>query len=1175
MAVLVAYAAGAAIGSAIGGTFLGVTAAAWGGIAGSTLYNLAFAPTPHSEGPRLADLKAAQVSYGSVIPYVEGHPRLGGIIVWASDKRETATTTEQGGSGGGAEQTTYTYSQDLFYMLSENEVASLHSIFWNGELVWTRGQDATADSQQDNSERWTRVTFYSGAADQLPDATYEAAVGVGNAPAYRGRSTVFIEGLQLGSSGQLPNLTFVVAPEAGDPVYGATRLLHDFALTDYAFDAPRGAAIGDTGEVRVWGIRSGHVIVYDSDGTTTDSTIPGAATATAPGQGSGDRPFAVFGGVTGHFYVVGDGVAHDFTVTGTPAIGTANIRWSTWNGKIVVATHAAASSLYLFSDFTGTYAGAAAHGAAVDSLALTASTIYALTGATVHPYNATTFAAGATFAVPAGTGHRLFVTVSGALACANAEQTIYVRSGSEWVSTATLQAYDGVDLGTAACIHMLDDSADIPVAYAVRTYDNPDPVTRVSTSVDQAISFAGDGNAANTVQQGATYSPDGATVTATSGWTNIKGYAVGWTWDDRGSVGGNYRTITPAWVDPTLATYAGGTAEPNQIATGLSDVSVVVFNEHVPFCAAGGTVTWVGDAPPSGFQEQYHDVYVTDAQLSVLAEPTLQEVVERQCTRGGLSLDYVDASALAVRNVHGMVISQISSPRQIIEMLATAYLFTSVESEVIRFQFRGGASVATIAYDDLVVTGDAEPLPMVKSNDLELPVQVNVRYSNLLDDYQDGAESSDRLISSGQNVAVVELPLGFTPTDARKIADAHVTIAPAEALRFGPFALTRDYAKLEPSDVITVSDSGGDAHRIRLKTKKEVDGVLTFDAVSDNANAVVSVAATSSEGYTYSTSVQPPVDTDVELLDIPILRDDDNDAGFYAIAKPVTDVSFPGCVLFKSTDDSLFSNWKAIEFEGVFGTAATTLGDGAIGAFDESNSLTVDVGFGTLSSSTRDAVLSSTVNSLLVGSEVIQFVNATLVSPGVYTVSRFLRGMRGTEWAASGHIAAERVVLLDAAALRRVPMSNAELGVARYWKAVTSGRDTSTADSESFTDNGVGLKPFSPDDVRVARDASNNITITMQRRSRLACRLAGALGISIPLGEESERYECDVFATSGYATVKRTLTASASTTGGLVTFTYSAANQTTDFGSAQSTVYLKAYQLSAAIGRGYANTAHG
>ena len=78
------------------------------------------------------------------------------------------------------------------------------------------------------------------------------------------------------------------------------------------------------------------------------------------------------------------------------------------------------------------------------------------------------------------------------------------------------------------------------------------------------------------------------------------------------------------------------------------------------------------------------------------------------------------------------------------------------------------------------------------------------------------------------------------------------------------------------------------------------------------------------------------------------------------------------------------------------------------------------------------------------------------------------------------------------------------------------------------------------------------------RRSRVDAEWRD--GVDIPLGEESERYEVEIY--SGL-TLKRTLTATSPTVA------YSAAQQVTDFGSAQSSVSVKVYQLSAVVGRGY------
>lgn len=213
MAQLVIAAAGAAIGGALvpGVIAAGITGAPAGWIVGS-LVGSAFAPAQKVQGPRLSDLLVSSSAYGTPIPYVQGSPRLAGQIIYASTKREIATTTRQGGKGGGGKQkvTTYTYEVDLLILLTDNLMPNITRIWSNGKLVWNKSATADAGTiaASDATPAWSRIAFYSGAATQLPDPTYEAAVGTANAPAYRGRGTVFIQSLQLGTAGQIPNLTF-------------------------------------------------------------------------------------------------------------------------------------------------------------------------------------------------------------------------------------------------------------------------------------------------------------------------------------------------------------------------------------------------------------------------------------------------------------------------------------------------------------------------------------------------------------------------------------------------------------------------------------------------------------------------------------------------------------------------------------------------------------------------------------------------------------------------------------------------------------------------------------------------------------------------------------------------------------------------------------------------------
>lgn len=209
MGQLVVAAAGAAIGFAVGGP----AGAKWGWALGSMAGGALLAEDV--EGPRLGDLRVTGTEYGATIPWVAGSPRIAGQIVWASPKRETANTQS---AKGGPEQTTYTYDCDLLILLTENEIAGVSRIWSNSELVW--------NGTTTKSGVWGGFTVYTGAADQLPDPTYEAAVGVGNAPAYRGRGYVVITGLQLGGGGAIPNLTFELNAGAyADPYIDYVEML--------------------------------------------------------------------------------------------------------------------------------------------------------------------------------------------------------------------------------------------------------------------------------------------------------------------------------------------------------------------------------------------------------------------------------------------------------------------------------------------------------------------------------------------------------------------------------------------------------------------------------------------------------------------------------------------------------------------------------------------------------------------------------------------------------------------------------------------------------------------------------------------------------------------------------------------------------------------------------------
>ncbi len=300
----------------------------------------------------------------------------------------------------------------------------------------------------------------------------------------------------------------------------------------------------------------------------------------------------------------------------------------------------------------------------------------------------------------------------------------------------------------------------------------------------------------------------------------------------------------------------------------------------------------------------------------------------------------------------------------------------------------------------------------------------------------------------------------------------------------------------------------------------------------------------------------------LNLLDMPGMPGDDMDKGVMRAGACGLTRPWRGAALYRSDDGVNFGRLADITAGMVAGTCVDALGSGPSTVFDEVATLTVVLlGDGELLSVTPLAALNG-ANAALVGSEIVQFTTATLLEPGKYVLSGLLRGRLGTEWAIDSHVTGERFVLLDGR-LNRLLMPLNLLGAERDYKAVSFGLSLGGAAEQAFTYSGVALKPFSPVHVAGARDGGGNLSLSWMRRTRLDGNWQDR--VDAPLNEVAEAYEVDILNGS---TVVRTLL-------GLVSpvASYSAANQVTDFGAAQSSLSVRVYQLSGLVGRGYAGEA--
>ena len=116
-----------------------------------------------------------------------------------------------------------------------------------------------------------------------------------------------------------------------------------------------------------------------------------------------------------------------------------------------------------------------------------------------------------------------------------------------------------------------------------------------------------------------------------------------------------------------------------------------------------------------------------------------------------------DTAALG-EGPRGYVVERPMAPRAMLDPLALAYAFDAVEADG-RLQFiaRGGAPVAEIAEDELVLPDERPPAQMTRTQESDLPREVSIGFTDIDDDYQPGVATSRRLAGRATSSARAEL----------------------------------------------------------------------------------------------------------------------------------------------------------------------------------------------------------------------------------------------------------------------------------------------------------------------------------------------------------------------------------------------------------------------------------
>ncbi len=542
----------------------------------------------------------------------------------------------------------------------------------------------------------------------------------------------------------------------------------------------------------------------------------------------------------------------------------------------------------------------------------------------------------------------------------------------------------------------------------------------------------------------------------------------------------------------------------------------------------------------------------------------LSSILTDLCERAGLKQTDILTNEVS-QFVHGYVMSRRSSARDAIEPLLGAYFIDAAETDgVLRFIPRGQDLAATIPYDDLgAVEGTSNDNPLrvteTRTQELELPQRIDLTHYDPDRDYQSNTQNAARAGNAvtTKDQQTVELSIALSADEAAQIADKTLTSAWIGRNQF-EFNLPPKWLRLDPTDVIDVLLP--DATLALRLTQVDFGGnnIVACKAVAEDEIAYTSNA----KGAGVPITSNPiPISTPISALvmDLPMLRAEDDGLGlYYALALKNNGTAS----LYKSPDALTWSIIGTGEAAPAYGWASSVLAAPlSPWSWDETNAVQIALSHGTLDSKTALEVLNWN-NVGLLGDELIQWRNATLLAENLYQLSGLLRGRRGTEWATGTHKIGDRFVVLATDGFYRMVMAATEIGQLSYYKAIPTGGDWDDAAQTSLKYNAASLRCFSPVHIKGTRDGLGNLTLSWVMRARWNGEWLDSIDISNY--EATEAYEIDIL---NGDTVVRTINAATTSA------TYSAADQTTDFGGAQNVLSIAVYQINSTIGRGYAGKA--
>lgn len=548
------------------------------------------------------------------------------------------------------------------------------------------------------------------------------------------------------------------------------------------------------------------------------------------------------------------------------------------------------------------------------------------------------------------------------------------------------------------------------------------------------------------------------------------------------------------------------------------------------------------------------------------AETSMPEVIQLIADEAGIPAGFVDTSELSLEFSGARI--EPGTAGSAIELLLNSFGIFGVSSGD-SYSFRPFDQPTpdwVIPEEELLIGSGAAAaaFPIKMARDEDMPNSVYVKYIDLDRDHQENTQRAFRKTGRSTQKVTITLKIVMRAAQAAQLAETILYRAWVAQRQYGPFTLPRKYFRLEPGDIIKVQHRGR-LHTIRIKTiTYGADMSLRCSGEAYDPTVIQAVeAGTGGDGF--PVQELPYFGTTYNmLLNLPALTYNEVDkTGFYFAAAGTGRAWRGGSLEVNRAAGG--SGWVAVGTvpgPSLMGECLTVLPapPAATGhqMWDLVSTLDVSMINGTISSVTSDELFAG-ANSFILGDEVIQARNAVALGGGVFRLSNFLRGRRGTDEATSTHAAGE--MLVGTGNLQFFEFPAADRGNTLNFRLRLFNTTEIVEFSALFT--GVTAKPWKPAPVRGEWAApGGNITISWMLITRRFQEFPNE-------GETPPEYLPAVVRLNLYNatwTLIRSIDFS-----DVLSFVYTASAQITDYGSAQSVLRIGVQQYSPNFGFGAEN----